>query len=155
MKIALIVTDKFKDYHLLATKLDELQADEIVSGTTNGYEMLQEYIQTRAHVKVSKASGHSVISAYNAIKEAEKVVIFSNGDGSRTERSIANAINKKKNLKIYAYKSKAFDIKQDGNYAKISLSGNLQKATNIEGVFLNKDEVKNLMDSLSKIYQDL
>lgn len=153
MKIALIVTNKFEDYHLLELKLDELHVNEIISGTTNGYGMLEEYIKTRPHVKVTLAkTGHQpVMRAYNAINEADNVIIFANGDGNRTEKAIANAINEKKNLKIYSYKSKAFDIKQEGAYVKIFLSGNLQRATNVEGIFLNQSELKDLLNRLDKV----
>lgn len=153
MKIALIVTDKFKDYSLLEAKLDELKVSEAISGTTNGFEMLQKYTETRPNVKISLANNGSraVIRAYNAINDTSNVVIFANGDGQRTEYSIANALNENKNLKIYSYKSKAFDIKKDGDYVKIALSGNLQKATKIEGIFLNKDEVFKLIEALSEV----
>ena len=40
MKIALVVTDKFKDYKLLEVKLDELKVKEVISGTSDGYVML-------------------------------------------------------------------------------------------------------------------
>ncbi|RXI32059.1 hypothetical protein, partial [Arcobacter defluvii] len=66
MKIALVVTDKFKDYKLLEMKLDELKVKEVISGTSNGYVMLEEYIKTRPNVKISLAKGENrpIIRAY-------------------------------------------------------------------------------------------
>lgn len=153
MKIALIVASEFKDYKLLEMKLDELKVSEVISGTSNGYEMLEEYVKTRSNVKISLANGSTshVSIAYNAINEAENVVIFANGDGKRTELAIANALNEKKNLKIYSYKSNAFNIKQQNEYLNISMCGNLQKASKIESICLNKEEVEELINKLTKI----
>ena len=106
MKIALIVTTEFKEYKLLEIKLDELKFKEVIAGTSNSFEMLQEYVKTRPNVKITLANGstsHASI-AYNAINEVSNVVVFANGDGKRTELSIANALNENKNLKIYSYK---------------------------------------------------
>lgn len=157
MKIALVVTDKFKDYKLLEVKLDELKVKEVISGTSNSYVMLEEYIKTRPNVKISLAKGENrpIIRAYNAINEADNVVIFANGDGIRTEHSIANALNENKKLKIYPYKSKAFDIEQQNEYIKISMCGNLQKASKIESVCLNKTEVEKLIDRLTEMKNKL
>ncbi len=157
MKIALVVTDKFKDYKLLEVKLDELKVKEVISGTSNGYVMLEEYIKTRPNVKISLAKGENrpIIRAYNAINEADNVVIFANGDGIRTEHSIANALNENKRLKIYPYKSKAFNIEQQNEYIKISMCGNLQKASKIESVCLSKKEVEKLIDRLTEMKNKL
>ena len=157
MKIALIVASEFKDYRLLEMKLDELKISEVISGTSNGYEMLQEYIKTRQNVKITLAKGQTsdVSIAYNAINESDNVVIFANGDGKRTELSIANTLNENKNLNIYSYKSKAFRIEQQDEYLKISFSGNLQKATNIDSINLNKEQVEKLISRLTEMKNNL
>lgn len=157
MKVALVVTDKFKDYKLLEMKLDELRVNEVISGTSNGYAMLEEYIKTRPNVKISLANGakHHVSKAYNAINEVDNVVIVANGDGKRTELSIANAINESKKLKIYSYKSKAFNIEQQNEYVNISMCGNLQKASKIESVCLNKEELEKFIDRLTEMKNKL
>ncbi|MGJ0298981.1 DUF262 domain-containing protein [Aliarcobacter cryaerophilus] len=156
MKIALIVASEFKDYRLLEMKLDELKVSEVISGTSNGYEMLQEYIKTRPNVKITLAKGQTshVSIAYNAINEVDTVVIFANGDGKRTERSISNAINENKKLKIYSYKSNAFNIEQQNEYVNISMCGNLQKVSKIESICLNKEEVEELINKLTKIQNE-
>lgn len=156
MKIALIVASEFKDYRLLEMKLDELKVSEVISGTSNGYEMLQEYIKTRPNVKITLARGQTshVSIAYNAINEVDTVVIFANGDGKRTERSISNAINENKKLKIYSYKSNAFNIEQQNEYVNISMCGNLQKVSKIESICLNKEEVEELINKLTKIQNE-
>lgn len=157
MKIALIVTDKFKDYKLLEIKLDELRVREIISGTSNGFEMLQEYVKTRPNVKITLANGSNahVSRAYNAINEADNIVIFANGDGKRTELSIANALNENKKLKIYSYKSKAFNIERQEGYLKISLCGNLQKASKIDSINLNKKQIEMLISRLTEMKNNL
>lgn len=156
MKIALIVASEFKDYRLLEIKLDELKISEVISGTSNGYEMLQEYIKTRPNVKITLAKGQTshVSIAYNAINESDNVVIFANGNGKRTESSIVNALNENKNLKIYSYKSNAFNIEQQNEYLNISMCGNLQKASKIESICLNKEEVEELINKLTKIQNE-
>ena len=157
MKIALIVTTQFDDYKLLEKKLDELKVKEIIAGTSNSYNLVQEYVKTRPNVKISLAKGQTshVSIAYNAINESDTVVIFANGDGKRTELSIASALNKNKELKIYSYKSNAFNIKQQNEYLNISMCGNLQKASKIESVCLSKKEVEKLIDRLSKMKEKL
>ena len=157
MRIALIVASEFKDYRLLEMKLDELKVKEVISGTSNGYEMLEEYVKTRPNIKINLANGSCshVSTAYNAINEAENVVIFANGDGKRTELAIANALKEKKNLKIYSYKSKALNIEKQDEYIKISMLGNLQKTTNSEGLFLDKNEVQSLIGTLTKIQDEI
>ena len=157
MKIALIVTTEFKDYILLESKLDAMNITEVVSGTTNGFEMLTRYIETRPNIQITLAkSGRSgVMRSYNAINESDNVVIFANGNGKRTELSIANAINENKNLTIYSYKSEAFDIKTNGKYAQIKLNGNLQRSTKIDAICLNKEEVENLINTLTEVSKSL
>ena|SRR5574344_210135 len=157
MKIALIVTSEFDDYKLLEMKLDELKVKEVIAGTSNSYKMLQQYIEKRPNVKITQADGNTshVSIAYNAINETNNVVIFANGDGKRTELSIANALKENKNLNIYSYKSKAFKIEQQDQYLKISLSGNLQKATNIDSINLNKEQVEKLISRLTEMKNNL
>ena len=161
MKIALITADKFDDYDLLALKLDELGVREVVAGTTNVYAMLEKYIQSRPNIKITLAQkGRTgVIRAYNAMKETNNVVIFANGTGngtkkSRTELSIAYAVNNGKNLKIYPYSSEAFDVSSDGKYVKIGFKRNVQKNSIVEGVYLDRDEVQRLIDELEKLLQE-
>ncbi len=157
MKIALIVTSEFDDYKLLEMKLDELKVKEVIAGISNSYKMLQQYIEKRPNVKITQADGNTshVSIAYNAINETNNVVIFANGDGKRTELSIANALKENKNLNIYSYKSKAFKIEQQDQYLKISLSGNLQKATNIDSINLNKEQVEKLISRLTEMKNNL
>lgn len=157
LKIALIVTDKFTDYHLLETKLDELKVHEVISGTTKGYTMLERYCESRPHVKTTLAeSGHrSAMRAYNAINLADDVVIFANGDGHRTEHAIANAINENKKLKIYSYKAKAFDVTREGEYARLRMSGNLKRASKIDAVYLNEEQIDKMIAKLNEIKNDL
>ena len=157
MKIALIVTSEFDDYKLLEMKLDELKVKEVIAGTSNSYNLVQEYVKTRPNVKISLAKGQTshVSIAYNAINESDNVVIFANGEGARTELSIANAINEKKNLKIYSYKQKAFNIEQKDDYLKISFSGNLQKDSKIDSINLNKEQVEKLINRLTELKNNL
>lgn len=157
MKIALIVTTKFDDYKLLEMKLDELKVKEVIAGTSNSYNLIQEYVKTRPNVKIALAKGNTshVSIAYNAINESDNVVIFANGEGARTELSIANAINEKKNLKIYSYKQKAFNIEQKDDYLKISFSGNLQKDSKIDSINLNKEQVEKLINRLTELKNNL
>ncbi len=153
----MIITDKFDDFNLLETKLDELKVSEVISGTSHGFEMLEKYIQTRPNVKISlaQAGPRAVMRAYNAINEANNVVIFANGDGHRTELAIANALNEKKNLKIYSYKQKVFDIQQEGRYARISMSGNIKRSTAMEGIFLDKQQIEYLIERLNMMKDNL
>lgn len=96
MKIALIVFDTFEDYDLLATKLDELNVTEVISGTSNGYKMLEEYRSTRPDVKISIAQGHKLERAYNSIDMADNILVFTHKQGIKTKRSIdyAKKLNK-------------------------------------------------------------
>lgn len=157
MKIALIVTDKFTDYHLLETKLDELKVHEVISGTTNGYTMLERYCVSRPHVKISlaQAGQRAVMRAYYAINQVDNVVIFANGDGHRTELAIANALNENKNLKIYSYKAKAFDITSEGPYARLTMNGNLKKASRIDAIYLNEEQIDKMIERLNEIKNHL
>jgi hypothetical protein len=140
----------------LEIKLDELKVSEVISGTSHGFEMLEKYIQTRPNVKITlaQAGPRAVMRAYYAINEADNVVIFANGDGNRTEHAIANTLNEKKNLKIYSYKSKVFDIQQEGYYAKISMNGNIQKSTAVEGIYLDKQQIDYLIERLNMIKEN-
>ena len=132
MKIALIVTTQFDDYKLLEMKLDELKVKEIIAGTSNSYNLVQEYVKTRPNVKISLAKGQT------------------------SHVSIAyNAINEKKNLKIYSYKQKAFNIEQKDDYLKISFSGNLQKDSKIDSINLNKEQVEKLINRLTELKNNL
>ena len=132
MKIALIVTTQFDDYKLLEKKLDELKVKEIIAGTSNSYNLVQEYVKTRPNVKISLAKGQT------------------------SHVSIAyNAINEKKNLKIYSYKQKAFNIEQKDDYLKISFSGNLQKDSKIDSINLNKEQVEKLINRLTELKNNL
>ena len=162
MKIALITADKFKDYDLLALKLDELGVTEVISGTNNGYIMLEKYKESRPHIKIelAKKGRAAVMRAYNAIRETNNVMIFANGTGngtkkSRTEHSITNALNSGKNLKIYPYSTEALDICNDGEHIKIGFKGNVQKNSIVEGVYLDKDEVQDLINKLEKTLDGL
>ena len=56
---------------------------------------------------------------------------------------------------IYSYKSKAFRIEQQDEYLKISFSGNLQKATNIDSINLNKEQVEKLISRLTEMKNNL
>jgi hypothetical protein len=58
-------------------------------------------------------------------------------------------------LNIYSYKSKAFRIEQQDEYLKISFSGNLQKATNIDSINLNKEQVEKLISRLTEMKNNL
>jgi len=157
MKIALIVTTKFTDYTLLEKKLNELNVTEVVSGTSNGYEMLKKYEITNPNVNISLAKGgrNGMVRANNAMKNSENVVVFANGDGIRTERSIVNAIKDNKNLTIFSYKTKALNITTDNQYINIKLEGNLKEASQHEGLFLNKEETQNLINNLKNSLKDL
>jgi len=157
MKIALIVTTKFTDYTLLEKKLNELNVTEVVSGTSNGYEMLKKYEITNPNVNISLAKGgrNGMVRANNAMKNSENVVVFANGDGIRTERSIVNAIKDNKNLTIFSYKTKALNITTDNQYINIKLEGNLKEASQHEGLFLNKEEAQNLISKLQNSLKDL
>jgi hypothetical protein len=157
MKIALVTAAKFEDYDLLALKLDELSVIEVIAGTTNAYAMLEKYIQNRPSIKITLAQKGqtSVMRAYNAMREMDNVIIFANGTGngtkkSRTELSIAYALNKGKNLMIYPYSSKAFDITQDDKYVKIGFKRNVQRASGVE-TYLSKSEVEEFINELTKI----
>jgi hypothetical protein len=52
---------------------------------------------------------------------------------------------------IFPYSAKAFDITQDDKYVKIGFRGNVQRASKIESLYLNKDEVEALISELTKI----
>ena len=67
MKIALIVTSEFDDYKLLEMKLDELKVKEVIAGTSNSYNLVQEYVKTRPNVKISLAKG-SNFACFNSIQ---------------------------------------------------------------------------------------
>lgn len=103
MKIALIVFDTFDDYDLLATKLGELNVTEVISGTSNGYKMLEKYHNTRQDVKISLAQKgvKATQRAYNAIDESDYVLIYTHEKGIKTKHSIAYAKKKNKILDIY------------------------------------------------------
>ena len=156
MKIALIVTSEFDDYKLLEMKLDELKVKEVIAGTSNSYKMLQQYIEKRPNIKITQADGNTshVSIAYMLLMKL-KMLSSLQIDGKRTELSIANTLNENKNLNIYSYKSKAFRIEQQDEYLKISFSGNLQKATNIDSINLNKEQVEKLINRLTELKNNL
>jgi len=157
MKIALIIASDFSDYELLEKKLNKLKVTEVISGTTSGYKMLEKYIENKPDITISiaKKGENGYRRAVNSINESDNVIIFANGNGNRSERSINYAINKNKNLKVYSYKSKAFDITTDKKYINISLEGNLKKTSQHEGLFLNKEETQNLINNLKNSLKDL
>lgn len=103
MKITLIVFDTFEDYDLLASRLDELNVTEVISGTSNGFKMLEEYHSTRGDVKISIAQkgARATQRAYNAIDEADYVLIYTHENGIKTKHSIEYAKKKNKILDIY------------------------------------------------------
>lgn len=85
------------------TKLDELNVTEVISGTSNGYKMLEEYCNTRSDVKISIAQkgAKATQRAYNAIDESDYVLIYTHEKGIKTKHSIAYAKKKNKILDIY------------------------------------------------------
>ena len=101
MRIALIVFDTFEDYDLLATKLDELNVIEVISGTSHGYKMLEEYHRTRPDVTIRIAQGHKLERAYNSINMADNILVFTHKKGIKTKRSIDYAKKLNKILDIY------------------------------------------------------
>ena len=101
MKIALIVFDTFEDYDLLASRLDELNVTEVISGTSNGFKMLEKYHSTRQDVIVSIAHGQKLERAYNAIDMTDNILVYTHKKGNKTKRSIAYAKKKNKILNIY------------------------------------------------------
>lgn len=101
MKIALIVFDTFEDYDLLTSRLDELNVTEVISGTSNGFKMLEKYHSTRRDVIVSIAHGQKLERAYNAIDMTDNILVYTHKKGIKTKHSIAYA--KKKNKILYVY----------------------------------------------------
>ncbi|MDO9305423.1 MAG: hypothetical protein Q7T77_08820 [Sulfuricurvum sp.] len=114
MKIALVVFDTFEDYDLLARRLDKLNVSEVISGTSNGFEMLQEYVMTRSDVKISIAQKGTKKTqrVYNAIDAADYILIYTHKKGIKTKRSIEYAKKNNKKLDIYNHDCQTHSVPQ-------------------------------------------
>ncbi len=158
MKIALITNDKFTDYKLLKLKLDELMVEEIICGNTVGYELAEQYQMQNSEVQISKGKGRMAQRAYNAIDQADTIVMFTNGTGnwhkSRTNLAMRHAMQNNKKLHIYPYKAEAFEISQQDQYAKLDFTRRVREAFNMDGVYLNRDEVKKLIKKLQNFVEN-
>ncbi len=157
MKLALIVPNAFNNLDLLVDKIKTLNPTEIISGSSHGFELLNQVEQKFGlMIKLKKASGENADSAYNAIEEADEILIFHNGNGSiRTTRSSAalnRAINTNKKRHIFSYKAEALEVSvSDSGYACVDLHNKLLKASGVNGVYLNREELTKLIDSLQNV----
>lgn len=158
MKIALITTDEFTDYELLKLKLDELKVCEIICGNTVGYKLVEQYQSEHDEVLISQGDGELAYKAYDAIKKADTVAIFTNGTGhlnnSRTNLAIRNALKNKKKLYIYPYKVDAFEIVKEDKYIKLDFKKSVKQAFNTNGIYLNKDEARKMIEQLETMIND-
>ena len=102
MKVALIVPDGFKDLAYLSTVLDGIDCHEIISGTSNGYELLEQYLVASSRdIIISKATASQLKRAYNAIDAADHVVILTHAQGIKTKKAIEYAQRHQKSSTIF------------------------------------------------------
>lgn len=102
MKIALIVPDSFKNLDYVSTLLDRIECDEIISGSSNGYELLEQYlVASQRDILISKAPEIQLKRAYNAIDIADQVVILTHIKGIKTKKAIEYAQKHQKPLTIF------------------------------------------------------
>lgn len=104
MKIALIVPDKFDDIDFLTTILDDIVCDEIISGSSKGYQLLEHYLATsNRNIVISKADKGSTPPqrAYNAIDASAQVVILTHPKGIKTKKAIEYAKKQLKPLNLH------------------------------------------------------
>ncbi len=158
MKIALVTTDKFTDYKLLKLKLDELKVSEIICGNTVGYELAEQYQLENSEVVISKGVGKMSHRAYDAINKADIVVMFTNGTGdwhkSRTNLAIRHALQNNKKLHVYPYQADVFKISKENEYIKLDFTKRVSEAFNMDGIYLNEKEVKNLIKKLQGLVDE-
>lgn len=152
MKIALITTDKFTDIRLLELILAQHDFTEVICGNEVGQTMIRSL--QLPNIVIKDADGELAQKAYNAINEAETIIVLTNGNGSskkaRSNLAIKYAIKNKKKLYVYPYKASAFDIKQEDQYIKLNFNSNIKEAFGTRGVYLTKSEVENLISSLKE-----
>jgi hypothetical protein len=155
MKIALITTDKFTDSHLLELILAQHGVTEVICGSEVGHAIICSL--QLPNIIIKDADGELAQKAYNAINEAETVIVLTNGKGSskktRTNLAITDAIRKGKELYVYPYKSSAFDIKKIEQYVKLDFNSNIKRAFNMNGVYLTKSEVEKLIELLQEVIE--
>jgi len=104
MKVALIVPDDFKDLNFLAPILDQINCEEIISGTSNGYRLLEEYIvSTHRKITISKTQQAKTPPqrTYNAIDAADQVIVLTHDKGIKTKKALEYAQKQQKILMTY------------------------------------------------------
>lgn len=159
MKLALIVPNTFDNLDLLVDKIKKLNPTEIISGSSHGIELLSRAEQKFGLViNFKKALGEKTKSAYNAMEEADEILFFHNGEEgkskSRSSAALNKAITEYKSKKRYVFsdKAKALEISvSDLEYACIDLNNQLLKSSGVNGVYLNREELEKLIDSLQNV----
>lgn len=91
MVYALIVPDKFNNASFLASILDAITCSKIVAGTSNSFKLLEKYIMSsQRDIIISKAEKGKTPPerTYNAINEAEKVIILTHEKGIKSRKAL-------------------------------------------------------------------
>lgn len=161
MKLALILPDAFDNLDLMIDKINNIKPMEIISGSSHGFKLLNQARQTfRLTIDFKEALGEKADSAYNAIEEADEILIFHNGSGSiRTTRSSAalnRAMKTNKKRYVFSYSADALEISvSESGYVCINPQNKLLKDSGVNGVYLKRNELSKLIDSLQKTLQKL
>ncbi|MBN2833064.1 MAG: hypothetical protein JXK50_07045 [Campylobacterales bacterium] len=103
MKVALIVPNDFEDLNFLTTILDQINCEEIISGTSAGYKLLEKYlVSTHREITISKAQQGKTPPqrTYNAIDAADQVIVLTHDKGIKTKKAIEYAQKQNKPLTI-------------------------------------------------------
>lgn len=104
MKIALIIPDQFENLDYLTKILDGIDCDEIISGSSNGYKLLEKYLaSSNRKIIISKAAKGNTPPqrTYNAIDDAEHVFVPTHAKGIKTKKAIEYAQKHQKPLTTY------------------------------------------------------
>lgn len=103
MKVALIVPNDFADLNFLTSILDQINCEEIISGTSDGYKLLEKYlVSTNREITISKAQQGKTPPqrTYNAIDAADQVIVLTHDKGIKTKKAIEYAQKQNKPLTI-------------------------------------------------------
>ena len=158
MTISLITTSKFKDFKLLEILLKQFDIEKIICGNDEVYQLLQS---NNYPILLELAEGRLMNQARNSMKNVDKIIILTNENAKKeadlqkqkTHLSIQEALNKGSDLHIIPYKESALDYKNINGYLKIDFKHNIKKAFKTDGIYLNKMELKSLIDNLTEIYK--
>jgi len=107
MKVAIIVPDDFVDLDFLTSILDQINCEEIISGTSNGYKLLEKYlVSTHRKITISKAQQGKTPPqrTYNAIDATDQVIVLTHDKGIKTKKAIEYAQKQQKILMTYHVK---------------------------------------------------